>query len=313
MRHARPSTWRSQTTSAWRRQIPGIAGTEPTRRRRSSTAPTSSGTTATSTVLAAITSPRSRSAAALLLEFPDDLDILDKHASSLNNLSILFGEAGQRRSGGDARRIDRFARAAGRGHAGRRSRRERYLSNLGSCYGNLGTSHLDNGDLDEAATGLARRWRSRRSRSSDAPISVDYLERVGASHSGLGELEIRTGQSRDCAIELDKLDSTSSVFRSPAGRRGFPDAPGSLLGFLADVETESGSTTPALNLARRAVSEAEEILGINPRYHPASQGLAVQLVAMRSSPGKSAIPIVPLRILTAPRQSSASWSRPTPS
>ena len=50
------------------------------------------------------------------------------------------------------------------------------------------------------------------------------------------------------------------------------------LGFLAVVEIEGGATTPALNLARRGVSAAEEMLRINPKYHPASQGLADQLL-----------------------------------
>jgi len=44
------------------------------------------------------------------------------------------------------------------------------------------------------------------------------------------------------------------------------------------VEFESGATTLAVNLARRAVSETEEILRINPKYHPAAQGLARQLL-----------------------------------
>jgi tetratricopeptide (TPR) repeat protein len=50
------------------------------------------------------------------------------------------------------------------------------------------------------------------------------------------------------------------------------------LGVLADVESESLKPTLALALARRAVSEAEEILRINPKYHPASHGLASQLL-----------------------------------
>ncbi len=50
------------------------------------------------------------------------------------------------------------------------------------------------------------------------------------------------------------------------------------LGSLADVEIENGATMVALNLARRAASEAEEMLRKNPRYHPAAQGLARQLL-----------------------------------
>ena len=50
------------------------------------------------------------------------------------------------------------------------------------------------------------------------------------------------------------------------------------LGLLADVESESSATTQALDLARRAVSEADQVLRINPKYHPAAQGLARQLL-----------------------------------
>ena len=63
-----------------------------------------------------------RDGPALLGEDPNDLEVLDKHASSLNNLSILLAEAGQ--SAEQMRRTDRFDRSAGaarRGHPGRRS------------------------------------------------------------------------------------------------------------------------------------------------------------------------------------------------
>jgi tetratricopeptide (TPR) repeat protein len=50
------------------------------------------------------------------------------------------------------------------------------------------------------------------------------------------------------------------------------------LGLLSDAEVESSGTKVALDLARRAASEAEDILRKNPQYHPASQGLANQLI-----------------------------------
>ena len=78
---------------------------------------------------------------------------MDKHASSLNNLSILFGEAGQReermRTLAESTALRQQLVAATPADD---PRRERFLSNLGSCYGNLGSGHLDDGDLDEAIT-----------------------------------------------------------------------------------------------------------------------------------------------------------------
>ena len=82
--------------------------------------------------------------AALALEDPDDLEVMDKHAASLNNLSILFGEAGQweertRTLAESTALRERLVAATPADDP----RRERFLSNLGSCYGNLGTAHLD--------------------------------------------------------------------------------------------------------------------------------------------------------------------------
>jgi tetratricopeptide (TPR) repeat protein len=52
----------------------------------------------------------------------------------------------------------------------------------------------------------------------------------------------------------------------------------SCLGSLADVEREGPENALAANLARLAVSEAEEVRRTNPMYHPASHGIARNLV-----------------------------------
>ena len=60
--------------------------------------------------------------AALVREHPEDLEVMDKHAASLNNLSILFGGDGQQQERCDTLRgVHRAPRAAGRDGAGRRS------------------------------------------------------------------------------------------------------------------------------------------------------------------------------------------------
>ncbi len=153
------------------------------------------------------------------------------------------------------------------------------MSNLGSCYGNLGTAHLDNGALDEAVAWTRKALAIQDEQIKKRPNSVDYLERVGANHTVLGQLEFRTGHLATARTELEQarayierllhIRPVDAVFRMHLV---------SCLGVLADVEIESGATTIAVNLARRAVSEAEEILRINPKYHPASQGLARQLL-----------------------------------
>ena len=127
--------------------------------------------------------------------------------------------------------------------------------------------------------GFARPWRSRTSRSRNAPTPSDYLERVGANHSVLGQLEFRTGHLATARTELEQARAyLERLLHVRPGDVIFRMHLVHCLGLLADVEIESGSTAPALNLARRAVSEAEEILRINPKYHPASQGLADQLL-----------------------------------
>ena len=153
IRHASSSIRRSPISSTWSGEIPPTARIEPIRRealqhradflwdhgdldaaRRDYLASTAIG-------------------AALLAEHPNDLEILDKHASSLNNLSILFAEAGQSaermRTLTDSTTLrERLVAATPADDP----RRELFLSNLGSCYGNLGNAYMDGGDLDQAVT-----------------------------------------------------------------------------------------------------------------------------------------------------------------
>ena len=157
-------------------------------------------------------------------------------------------------------------------------RRELFLSNLGSCYGNLGSAHLDRGALDEAVAWIRKALAIQDEQIKKRPNSADYLERVGTNHTVLGQLEFRTG---DLAIARTELEQGRAYLERLLHVR--PDVVYRMhlvhcLGLLADVEFESGAPTPALNLTRRAVSEAQEILRANPKYHPASQGLAAQLL-----------------------------------
>ncbi len=217
---------------------------------------------------------------ALILEYPDDLEILDKHAASLNNLSLLFGDAGEpekrlRTLAESTALRERLVAATPTDDP----RRERFLSNLGSCYGNLGTAHLDFAALNEAATWVRKALAIQDEQIKKHPNLVDYLERVGANHVVLGQLEFRTGHLATARIELTQgrayLERLMHIRPADAVFRMHLVA---CLGLLADVEIESGATTVALNLARRAVSEAEEILRINPKYHPASRELVRQLL-----------------------------------
>jgi eukaryotic-like serine/threonine-protein kinase len=218
--------------------------------------------------------------AALLVEYPDDLEVMDKHASSLNNLSILFGEAGQREE-----RMGKLAEST----ALRQKlvaitpaddpRRERFLSNLGSCYGNLGSGYLNDGDLDEAITWTREALVIQDKQIKNHPNSVDYLERVGAHRAVLGQLELRIGHLATARRELEQAQAHLEHLKHiRPGDAVFRMHLANCLGLLADVESESSATTPALELARRAANEAEEILRANPKYHPASQELASQLL-----------------------------------
>jgi len=217
--------------------------------------------------------------AALILEYPEDLDILDKHAASLNNLSILFSEAGQREK--RVRTLTESTALRERLVAATPAddpRRERFLSNLGSCYGNLGSAHLDNGALDAAVGWLRKALAIQEEQIKRSPNLLTFLERVGASHLVLGQLELYTGQLATARTELDQARAyLERLVHVRPGDVVFRMHLVDCLGLLTDVESESGTTTAALNRARRAVSEAEEILRINPQYHPASAGLARQL------------------------------------
>src|SRR5262249_43185673 len=87
--------------------------------------------------------------AALVREHPEDLEVMDKHAASLNNLAILFGDAGKQQE--RMRTLEESTALRERLVATAPAddpRRERFLNNLGSCYGNLGSANLDNGALD---------------------------------------------------------------------------------------------------------------------------------------------------------------------
>ncbi len=153
------------------------------------------------------------------------------------------------------------------------------MSNLGSCYGNLGTARLDDGDLDDAVAWTIKALAIQDEQIKKHPNSVDYLERVGANHMVLGQLEFRTGHLTAARTELEQgrahLERLKHV---RPGDAGFAMHLVECLGMLSEVEIERSATAPALNLARRAVAEADEILAINPKYHPASNALAHQLL-----------------------------------
>jgi tetratricopeptide (TPR) repeat protein len=218
--------------------------------------------------------------AALLGEDPGDLEVMDKHAASLNNVSILFGEAGQwqerLRTLTESTALREKLVAATPADD---PRRERFLSNLGSCYGNLGSTHLDDGALGESIVWTRKALAIQDEQIKTHPNSVDYLERVGANHTVLGQLELRIGHLTAARAELEQarvyLERLKHVRPGDATCQMHLVA---CVGLLSDVATENSSTALALKLARRAASEAEDILRINPKYHPASQGLAGQLV-----------------------------------
>ncbi len=205
---------------------------------------------------------------------------MDKHASSLNNVSILFGEAGEwqerLRTLTESTALREKLVAATPADD---PRRERFLSNLGSCYGNLGSTHLDDGALDESIVWTRKALAIQDEQIKTHPNSVDYLERVGANHTVLGQLELRIGHLTAARAELEKgrvyLERLKHV---RPGDATFQMHLVACIGLLSDVEIELSAARQALNLARRAATEAEEILRINPKYHPASQGLAGQLV-----------------------------------
>jgi eukaryotic-like serine/threonine-protein kinase len=218
--------------------------------------------------------------AALIQEYPDDLEALDKHAASLNNLSILFGAAGK--SAERTRTLTESTALRERLVAATPTddpNRERYLSNLGSCYGNLGTAFLDDGALDQAIGWTRKALAIQDEQIKKHPNSVDYLERVGANHMVLGNLESRTNHLTGARKELEQARNFLERLKHVRpGDAVFLAHLAECLGLLADVEFESSSNTLALDWARRAVSETEDILRINPKYHPASSGLANDLL-----------------------------------
>ncbi len=150
--------------------------------------------------------------AALLAEDPNDLDVLDKHGSSLNNLSILFAEAGQSaermRALTDSTALrERLVAATPADDP----RRELFLSSLGSCYGNLGDASMHDGALDQAVTWTKKALAIQDEQVKRLPNSVDCLERVGASHIILGQIELKIHDLATARAALEGGDPTSSV------------------------------------------------------------------------------------------------------
>ena len=218
--------------------------------------------------------------AALIARYPGDLEVMDKHAASLNNVSILFGEAGESqertRTLSESTALRERLLAATPADD---SRRERFLSNLGSCYGNLGTAYMDDGELDQAIAWTRKALAIQDEQIKKHPNSVDYLERVGAHHTVLGQLEIRSGHLASARSELELARGyLERLKHARPGDAVFGMHLAVCLGLLSEVESEGGRAAPALDLARRAVSEAAEILQKNPKYHPASHELANQLL-----------------------------------
>jgi tetratricopeptide (TPR) repeat protein len=219
--------------------------------------------------------------AALLRDHPEDLEVLDKHASSLNNVSILFGEAGEARE--RTRTLEESTALRERLVAATPAddpRRERFVSNLGSCYGNLGSAHFDEGALEEAIAWTKKALLIQDAQIKTHPNSVDYLERVGANHMVLGQIEARTGKLMIARAELEQAQAHLERLKQiRPGDVVFRMHLIHCLGQLADVENDRGEAVAAMMFARRAVGEAEEILTINPKYHPAADGLARMLLS----------------------------------
>ncbi len=219
--------------------------------------------------------------AALSRDHPEDLEVMDKHASSLNNVSILFGEAGESKE--RTRTLEESTTLRERLVAATPAddpRRERFVSNLGSCYGNLGSASFDDGALEDAIAWTKKALLIQDAQIKTHPNSVDYLERIGVSHMLLGQIEARTGQFTIARAELAQAQAhlerlkqirpSDVVFRMHLIQ---------CLGQLADVENDRGDAVAAETIALRALSEAEETLSINPKYHPAADGVARMLLS----------------------------------
>ena len=159
--------------------------------------------------------------------------------------------------------------------------RERYLSNLGSCYGNLGTANLDDGAPDEAIAWTRKALAIQDEQIKKHPNSVDYLERVGANHMVLGSLESRTNHLAGAKGARAGTNLPRAFKARSARRRGLSAHLAECFSLLASVEFESSSNTLALDWARRAVSETD---GDPPDQPQVSSriGPARQLFADRS-------------------------------
>ena len=151
-------------------------------------------------------------------------------------------------------------------------RRERFLSNLGSCYGNLGTAHLDDGALDESIVWTRKALAIQDEQIKTHPNSVDYLERVGVNHEVLGELELRSGHLTAARAELEQarayLERLTQVRPGDAVFRMHLVA---CLGTLSDVEVASSAITLALDVC---ATRCERSRGHSPEEPQVSSGIA---------------------------------------
>ena len=284
-----------------------IASIEPIRPRRSSSAPTSCGITATSTGRAVITSRPSRSVRHSFANTP----MIWRSWTSTPHRSTTFPSCSARRASEERTRTlaestalrERLVAATPADDP----RRESFLSNLGSCYGNLGTAHLDEGALDEAIAWTRKALAIQDEQIKKRPNSVDYLERVGANHIAARSARVPDRSSRDRA---NRARAGASLPRAsearPTRRRGFPDAPGSLPRLtrrcgdrkrLDRAGLESGSTR-----GERGRGDPPD----QPQVSSASHGLAGQLLR------DAEISWEHRRIRSCPRESGSRGSDPSP-
>ena len=63
---------------------------------------------------------------------------------------------------------------------------------------------MDDGALDEAIAWTRKALAIQDEQIKKHPNSVDYLERVGANHTVLGQLEFRTGHLATARTELEQ-------------------------------------------------------------------------------------------------------------
>ena len=149
------------------------------------------------------------------------------------------------------------------------------MSNLGSCYGNLGNAYMHDGALDQAVAWTKKALAIQDEQIKRRPNSVECLERVGASHIILGQIELKLHDLATARTALEgarpHLERLKHVRPSEVIYRMHL---ANCLGLLAEVEIESEATAPALNLTRQATAEYEEALRLNPEYHPAAHAVA---------------------------------------